>query len=115
MNDFCVCAQGCLSTFNTTTLATRAADLQVKLTKKCLQLTKCSELFAHTIPVNPAFLHMLSPPRYSCDQPFHLEMKLDPVLLFHALQENLSSLGYILNSGSMVRTGKLLKTNSTLL
>ena len=71
-------------------------------------------------PVNPAFLHMLSPPLNSCDQLFHLEIngellwqwrthKLDPVLLFHALQENVSPLGYILNSGSMVRVGQLLK------
>ena len=77
-----------------------------------LELVEC--------PVNPAFLRMLSPPRNSCDQLFHLEIngellwqwrthKLDPVLLFHALQENLSLLGYILNSGSMVRVGQLLK------
>ena len=71
-------------------------------------------------PINPAFLHMLSPISDSCDQHFHLEIngellwqwrthKLDPVLLFHALQENLSPLGYILSSGSMVRVGQLLK------
>ena len=71
-------------------------------------------------PINPAFLHMLSPISDSCDQHFHLEIngellwqwrthKLDPVLLFHPLKENLSPLGYILSSGSMVRVGQLLK------
>lgn len=71
-------------------------------------------------PVNPAFLHMITPSRNSCDQCFYLEIngellwkwrvfKLDPVLLFNSLQENLSPLGYILSSGSMVRIGQLLK------
>ena len=71
-------------------------------------------------PVNPAFLHMLSPTSNSCDQLFHLEIngellwqwrthKLDPVLLFHALQENLSPAWLYLSSGSMVRVGQLLK------
>ena len=30
-------------------------------------------------PVNPAFLHMLSPPRNSCDQLFHLETNVEIV------------------------------------
>ena len=71
-------------------------------------------------PVNPALLQMLSPSFNGCNQCFYLEingellwkwrvLKLNPVLLFNALQENLSPLGYILSSGSMARIGQLLK------
>ena len=71
-------------------------------------------------PVNPALLHMLSPSFNGCNQCFYLEingellwkwrvLKFNPVLLFNALQENLSPLGYILSSGSMTRIGQLLK------
>ena len=71
-------------------------------------------------PVNPSFLHILTPSINGCNQCFCLEinrellwkwrlLKLNPVLLFNALQENLSPLGYILSSGSMARIGQLLK------
>ena len=71
-------------------------------------------------PVNPVLLHMLTPSFNGCNQCFYLEingellwkwrvLKLNPVLLFNALRENLSPLGYILSSGSMARIGQLLK------
>ena len=64
---------------------------------------------------------MLSPTSNSCDQLFHLEIngellwqwrthKLDPVVVIHALQENLTLFRYILSSSSMVRVAQLLKS-----